>query len=226
MTPDSKAKPFPWRCPKCLQREVRPATIEYCTQVKHDGRLHQVALRDLIVPRCPTCGELVFCNDTDEQISRALRDQLGLVQPHDIRSRREAMGLTQKALAKLIGVAPETISRWESGFLIQSRAMDTLLRIFFNFAEVREALGAGLESSGSLGIPGDCPILPVTAPFEASCGVVPSMEWSLTASYAQPLSEPWSVMPVVPQELPGRDESSLEIAESEVRSGLSNRIAA
>lgn len=82
MTRKRKAKPFPWRCPKCLKREVRPSTIEYSTQAKYDGRSYDVAIPGFVVPTCPACGELVFCNDTDEQISRALRDKLGRADAH------------------------------------------------------------------------------------------------------------------------------------------------
>ena len=151
MTRKRKTKPFPWTCPRCLKDEVRPSTIEYSTQANHDGRLYDVAIPEFVVPTCPACGELVFCNDTDEQITRALRDKLGLLQPVEIRTRRKRLGLTQKALAEHIGVAQETISRWESGLLIQSRAMDTLLRVFFDFPNVRYALGAELVDSETAG---------------------------------------------------------------------------
>jgi putative zinc finger/helix-turn-helix YgiT family protein len=150
MTPERKAKPFPWRCPKCLAREVRPATIEHTSQVKHDGRLHEVTVPELVVPKCHHCGELVFCNDTEEQISRALREKLGLFQPDKIQAEREALGLTQKALAKLIRVAPETISRWESGLMIQSRGMNSLLKVFFECPSARAALGVPVEGGADL----------------------------------------------------------------------------
>src|SRR5262249_5932204 len=42
--------------------------------------------------------------------------------------------------AERLGVAPETISRWVNGALIQSRAMDNLLRLFFALPEVRDVL--------------------------------------------------------------------------------------
>ena len=42
-------------------------------------------------------------------------------------------------------VAPETISRWVNGALIQSRAMDNLLRLFFALPEVRDALRGGSQ---------------------------------------------------------------------------------
>ena len=152
MAHDRKAKPFPWRCPRCLKREVRPETIEYTTQVKHDGRLHEVALPELGVPQCSACGELVFCNDTNEQISRALRSKLGLLQPDEIRVKRRGLRLTQRALSNAIGVAAETISRWESGLLIQSRAMNNLMRIFFDYPEIRGVLNAGVRRLDITGV--------------------------------------------------------------------------
>ena len=149
MTRKRKTKPFPWGCPKCLTREVRPVTIEYTTNANHDGRLCDVTIPEFVVPKCPACGELVFCNDTDEQISRALRDKLRLLQPDEIRTRRKELHLTQQALAGCISVAQETISRWESGLVIQARAMDRLLRIFFEFPSVFYGMSPGLVDSGT-----------------------------------------------------------------------------
>lgn len=140
MTPERVHKPFPWRCPKCLKREVYAATLrDYSTRVKHDGRVHDVMVGELTVAKCRACGEAVFSNETDEQISRALRDQLGLLQPEQIRELRGSR-FTQQGLADLLGTAPETISRWETGTVIQSRAMDKFLRLFLTVPEVEEAL--------------------------------------------------------------------------------------
>jgi hypothetical protein len=75
---ESKGKPFPWRCPECGKKEVRPTTVRHTSQIKHDGRPYAVEVASLRVPRCGECGELVFDNDANEQIARALREQLGL----------------------------------------------------------------------------------------------------------------------------------------------------
>ena len=53
---------------------------------------------------------------------------------------REKLGLTQKQFANLLGVGEATISRWESGAMIQSRAMDNFLRVFFAVPQARDAL--------------------------------------------------------------------------------------
>ncbi|HOW18590.1 MAG TPA: helix-turn-helix domain-containing protein [Phycisphaerae bacterium] len=147
MTPEPKRKPFPWRCPKCLRKSVNPTRIPYEAQIKHDGRLYVVDVPALNVAKCDACGELVLDNRADEQITDALRKQLGLLRPDQIRSRREALNLTQKELADRLGIASETVSRWETGALVQSRAMDNLIRLYFTLPEVRAVLSGEKRAS-------------------------------------------------------------------------------
>jgi putative zinc finger/helix-turn-helix YgiT family protein len=146
----SAGKAFPWLCPECGKREVRPATVSDVSHIKHDGRLYTVKLPKLRVPRCQACGELIFDNDADEQIASALREQLGLLSPEQIRRNREALALSQRAMAEQLGVAIETISRWENGALLQTRAMDRYLRVYFGVPAARAVLvdPAGLPELG------------------------------------------------------------------------------
>lgn len=137
---EPRDRPFPWRCPECGKREVRPAIMHHTSQVKHDGRLYSVEIPQLRVPQCKACGEVVFDNGSDSQISDALREQLALLSPSQIRQNRGQLGLSQRELAEHLGVAVETISRWENGALIQSRAMDRYLRLYFGVPAARTAL--------------------------------------------------------------------------------------
>ena len=148
---DSKARPFPWRCPECGKKDVRPVTVSHTSQIRYDGRVYAVAVPKLRVPRCKACGELVFDNVADEQIAQALRDQLGLLSGEQIRNNREQLKLSQRKLAEHLGVAVETISRWETGALTQSRAMDRYLRLYFGVPEARAAL-VSEPSLPSLGV--------------------------------------------------------------------------
>ncbi len=150
-TPRSQGRPFPWRCPECGKNAVQPATVQHTSQIKHDGRLYTVEIPGLRVPQCGGCGELVFDNDADEQIARALRDQLGLLSGDQIRKSREDLGLSQRVLAEHLGVAVETISRWENGALTQTRAMDRYLRVYFGVPAARAAL-VGQPGSSHLGV--------------------------------------------------------------------------
>jgi putative zinc finger/helix-turn-helix YgiT family protein len=135
-----RARPFPWRCPECGQKEVRPAELHHTSEIRHEGRLHTVELPRLRVPRCAACGEVVFDNEADRQIAEALRSQLGLLSADQIRTDRVHLGLSLDDLAQHLGVPIETISRWETGALTQSRAMDRYLRLYFGLPAVRAAL--------------------------------------------------------------------------------------
>jgi putative zinc finger/helix-turn-helix YgiT family protein len=94
---------------------------------------------------------LVFDNDADEQIAQALREKLGLLSGGQIRQNREMLGLSQRRLAEHLGVAVETISRWENGALTQTRAMDRYLRVYFGVPAARAALveEAGIPRLGT-----------------------------------------------------------------------------
>ena len=117
---------------------MRPRCGIWC-KIKHDGRLYTVEVPRLRVPRCRACGELVFENGADEQIAAALREQLGPLSADQIRANREQLGLSQRDRSEHLGVAVETISRWENGVLTQTRAMDRYLRVYFGVPAARAA---------------------------------------------------------------------------------------
>jgi putative zinc finger/helix-turn-helix YgiT family protein len=135
-------RPFPWTCPDCLKDTVDLQIIRYETEVKHDGVLHRLDISEFQVPKCQSCQALVFDIDADDRISAALREKLDLLSPQEIRARRIELGLDQKALAEQLGLAKETISRWETGALIQSRLSDNILRLYFELPAVRAASAA------------------------------------------------------------------------------------
>ncbi len=147
---ESQPRPFPWRCSDCFTHTVVPTVIEHTAKVKQDGVLHELQLPALEVPRCSTCGQLVITSAVDEKINDALRAQLRLLTPAQMREGIKKLGLNQQELAERLGVAPETISRWVNSFLIQSRAMDNLLRLYFALPEVRAAL-RGADQDPQLG---------------------------------------------------------------------------
>jgi putative zinc finger/helix-turn-helix YgiT family protein len=124
--------------------------MPYAIDVKHDGQSYHLEIPDLRIPKCRACGELVFSNSVDDQVLQALRRHVRLLTPEQIRGGREALRLKSKEFAEKLGVAPETISRWERGALIQSRAMDNFLRVYFAVPEVRAVL-QGTQQDPALG---------------------------------------------------------------------------
>ena len=64
----------------------------------------------------------------------------GLLTSEEIKQIREKYGLSQRELARILGVAEKSIAKYEAGFVAQSKAMDNLLRIIREFPEVLEFL--------------------------------------------------------------------------------------
>ncbi|MGH7171979.1 MAG: helix-turn-helix domain-containing protein [Gemmataceae bacterium] len=146
----AKDRPFPWLCVDCFTHTVVPTVMDYTARVKQDGVVYELHLPSVEIPRCQTCAGTVITTAIDEQINDALRSRLRLLSPAQIRKGVEKLGLKQQELAERLGVAAETISRWVNGALIQSRAMDNLLRLFFALPEVREVL-RGVNQDPQLG---------------------------------------------------------------------------
>lgn len=136
----SQPIPYPRFCAECSSEAVQPVQISYMAEVKHDGKLHQFLIPVLGIDKCEACGEEYFTSDTDRQISRELRTHLCFLQPEQIRQRLKELGINQSEFAQRLGVAKETVSRWLTGHVIQSRAMDNLMRLFLEYDQVRAAL--------------------------------------------------------------------------------------
>lgn len=121
------------------------STTEYSAEVRHDGRLHVFTISDLEIPACRGCGEKVFTEKVDQQINSALRTHLQLLTPDQIHEAIQQLGFSQKEVSKRLGIAEATMSRWLNETQIQSRSMDNLLRMFFAFPQVRNALGERIQ---------------------------------------------------------------------------------
>ena len=81
---------------------------------------------------CPVCGVEAGTVQTSGAVQCAIadayREKVGLLTSREIKSLREAKGLTQQQLADAMNVGIASIKRWETG-MIQSKSMDHALRI-------------------------------------------------------------------------------------------------
>jgi putative zinc finger/helix-turn-helix YgiT family protein len=142
----SRRGKYPIRCIDCGKKEVYPAVIPYSFQKNHGGRVYDLRVDDLPVCKCRACGEVSFDLESDDRMVAALRAHLTLLTPDQIRANLEALKLSQREAAEALGIAAETLSRWLSGGMVQSRAMDNLLRAFFGSPEVRAGLHGNQRS--------------------------------------------------------------------------------
>jgi hypothetical protein len=141
-------QPFPWQCRNCGEMSVVSRRIDYQDTVRFDDRLVSYLARDIEIPICENCGEKVFTEKVDAQLCEAMQRHLHLLTPDQIREGINKLGLSRKEVADRLGIGEDLLWRWAHGFSIQSRAMDNLLRLFFQFPEVRMALSApAIETS-------------------------------------------------------------------------------
>jgi len=126
-----QTKPFPWKCAHCREREVYPAVIDYATTIEHDGRSYDIDIPDLETPQCKLCDRLVIVDEANRRVTQEFRKKAGLLSPDQIRSCREALGLTQQQLAEHLEIAESTVCRWETGVQVQQRSLNKLLCAFF-----------------------------------------------------------------------------------------------
>jgi putative zinc finger/helix-turn-helix YgiT family protein len=108
--------------------------------MEHDGRSYSLTVPNLAILECEACHERVLSDEAFAKVVDELRRKAGLLFPAEIREKRQQLGLKQGQFAELLGVAKETVSRWETGGQIQQRVMDDLIRAFFDLPELRDYL--------------------------------------------------------------------------------------
>ena len=100
--------------------------------------------------RCAVCGEeeytLEQATAAERRAGEVYRAENGFLQPDEIVGLRRRWGITQAQLEDALGVGKKTVARWEAGRVLQSRALDNLLRAIDRFPPV---LGYLAERQGA-----------------------------------------------------------------------------
>lgn len=89
---------------------------------------------------CDTCGEIVFDAEDgkkyDAEVIRRYATIHDLLSPEEIKAIRKSSGLTQRDFEKVIGVSSPSVSRWETGRVLQSKPLDLLMRAYRDAPEL------------------------------------------------------------------------------------------
>lgn len=93
---------------------------------------------------CDSCGNDVMSAEMATKLGKALnaryRELVGLLSPNAIKAVRKSIGMNQKEFETLLGVTSPTVSRWETGAMLQSKTADKLIRLIKDVPEAREYL--------------------------------------------------------------------------------------
>ncbi len=128
----------PRKCGDCRERSVDVVTERYETDLEHDGRSYKIILPDLTLFKCGHCGNIMLPDEAEERLTAELRRCAGLMEPSNIVENRLALGLNQKELADLLGVAVATLCRWERGTQLPQKLMDKVMRHYFQSPRFRK----------------------------------------------------------------------------------------
>jgi putative zinc finger/helix-turn-helix YgiT family protein len=116
------------RCGQCGSGHVAKATQD---DVFTYGTGRNAVELSVPVPvySCQQCG-FTFTTDVAETLRHdAICKHFGLLTPAQIRNIRSRVNLTRERFAALTGIGTASLSRWETGELIQSAGYDKYLRL-------------------------------------------------------------------------------------------------
>ena len=117
-------------CPICGCVTLEERKGEYRFELPQSVSGKAVVIDDATWEKCTTCGEEILPPEVYRRLEIERRKQSGLLSPDEIRGVRERVGLSQEAIARLLGLGLKTYARWESGQSVQNRANDNLIRLF------------------------------------------------------------------------------------------------
>ena len=122
-------------CPICGAGLLSEKVVE--ERFNYKG--HSLIVPDYHILECPACNEAVVEKDSARRAEKQLKDfgrQVdGLLMAADIKRIRRKLHLTQEQMATVLGGGLKGFARYENGQVVQSRAMDNLLRILDRFPE-------------------------------------------------------------------------------------------
>ena len=128
------------KCHECGSEFVRRIAPPHHVKMRYEGSPYDVLVKNLPEWRCAPCSVSITDGESDESLQDALRNHIGLLNPRQIKAGLRELDISQDKFAERLGCAAESVSRWLNGAVLQSRAYDRLMRIYFHFPEVRGVL--------------------------------------------------------------------------------------
>jgi putative zinc finger/helix-turn-helix YgiT family protein len=119
------------RCPSCGHQPLVARRIRDEFEYGPDEDRITIVADDVPVLACqnPECGEILYGPEAAAVRHQAICRALGLLSPAEIKALRERLGPGQDDFARLTGIGVATLSRWERGRLLQTRALDRYLHL-------------------------------------------------------------------------------------------------
>lgn len=124
------------RCPVCGSDKLKKSVSNKVLQYKK----RNITIPNYVSYTCGECHESIVDNATLKASSRLLNDFKrkvdGMLIGSEIKAIRMHLGFSQDEMGEILGGGLKAFARYESGEIIQSKAMDNLLRILQSYPNV------------------------------------------------------------------------------------------
>lgn len=116
------------RCANCGEYSLN----ERIAAMEHEVAGRVILIEDDLHTFCGSCGHVSYVgsqiSEMEIRVARKIREQDGLLMPEELKAVRNKYGLTQSEMEDLLSIGKKTWIRWERGKVVQSKAVDTLIR--------------------------------------------------------------------------------------------------
>lgn len=139
-----------YKCPVCGGK-LDSVTMK--KQIVHNGS--RIEFEDT-QSKCHACDAVMYVGSQVSQHelarARAIRAAEGLLSPEELRNIRLKYKMTQTDMESLLSTGAKTWTRWERGKVTQSKATDSLLRVFASDPAVARCMleNAGIDNPQAL----------------------------------------------------------------------------
>jgi len=130
-------------CPVCGSDRIIPEVVTEVFEYK--GR--RIPVENYRIYRCERCGEAVVDRRSRRRSEAILRDAQraidGFLTSAEIKRIRKSFGMTQEEFSAILGGGEKAFARYETGRVLQSKPMDSLLRVLRAYPDAMELLRKG-----------------------------------------------------------------------------------
>jgi putative zinc finger/helix-turn-helix YgiT family protein len=124
------------RCAVCGKGELAEKRGAYVFEWPADFPVEPSRFDDATWWVCGSCHEEELPPELVARIEAERYRLEGLLSPLEVQDVRKRVGLSQREMAKLLGVGEKTYTRWELGLSAQTKSMDNLIRLADQHPEI------------------------------------------------------------------------------------------
>lgn len=133
-------------CEICEEGEVTKAPVDTAFEYNCGGDIVEMKIT-VPVYSCKSCGSEYTGAEAEEIKHESICDYLHILTPKQIKTLRANYHMSRSEFSEATGIGSASISRWETGAIIQNKAHDNYLRLLVEKENMQKILEQNQEIS-------------------------------------------------------------------------------